>query len=116
MHLSAAGRGSPGEDRQHGEDNHRPPADDHDTTFPSVSVRVITVLLNDAWTWAIPWWMMRFSPRFLNVFFAGRFPVDSGFCPAASVGSVLAMNYTVFFLATAPRRGPFRVRAFVFVR
>ena len=74
------------------------------------------MLLNDAWMWAIPWWTMRFSPRFLNVFFAGFFPEDSGLAPAPSVGSVLAMDYTVFFLATAPRRGPFRVRAFVFVR
>ena len=28
------------------------PALDHDTTLPSVSVMVISVLLNDAWMWA----------------------------------------------------------------
>src|SRR5437016_12887980 len=42
-----------------------PPALDHATTLPSVSVIVTTVLLNEAWTCARPWWTIRFSPRFL---------------------------------------------------
>ena len=45
-----------------------PPALDQATTLPSVSVIVTVVLLNDAWMCARPWWTMRFSPRFLNVF------------------------------------------------
>src|SRR4029077_5369881 len=49
-----------------------PPALDQATTLPSVSVIVTVVLLNDAWICASPWWTMRFSPRFLNVFL--RFP------------------------------------------
>src|SRR4029079_1306020 len=54
-----------------------PPALDQATTFPSVSVIVTVVLLNDAWMCARPWWTMRFSPRFLNVFF--RLPAGSFF-------------------------------------
>ena len=46
-----------------------PPALDHATTLPSGSVIVTIVLLNDAWMCAKPWCTMRFSPRFLNVFF-----------------------------------------------
>ena len=67
----------------------------------------MSVLLNDAWMCAKPWCTTRFSPRFLNVFFLGV---------ASLAPSVLAMGYTVFFLATAPLRGPLRVRAFVLVR
>src|SRR5947208_175373 len=69
-----------------------PPALDHATTFPSVSVIVTTVLLNDAWMCARPWWTMRFSPRFLKVFL--RFGVPSlpfsGVAPSAA-GSLFAM-------------------------
>src|SRR6187397_3034239 len=54
-----------------------PPALDQATTLPSVSVIVTVVLLNDAWMCASPWWMTRFSPRFLNVFF--RFPAAPSF-------------------------------------
>src|SRR5512145_936209 len=45
------------------------PALDHDTTAPSASVIVISVLLKDACTWTKPWCTTRFSPRFLNDFF-----------------------------------------------
>src|ERR687897_2858316 len=45
------------------------PALDHDTTAPSASVMVISVLLNEACTCTKPWCTMRFSPRFLNAFF-----------------------------------------------
>src|SRR5688572_23570502 len=89
------------------------PALDHDTTAPSASVIVISVLLKDAWMCTKPWCTTRFSPRFLNVFF---FFVGLSGVPGAAFGSVLAMGYTVFFLATAPLRGPLRVRELVRVR
>ena len=61
-----------------------PPALDQATTLPSVSVIVTTVLLNDAWMCANPWWTMRFSPRFLNVFFRLPAPLFfSGVAPSA---------------------------------
>src|SRR6266849_5514025 len=73
-----------------------PPALDQATTLPSVSVIVTTVLLNDAWMCASPWWTMRFSPRFLKVFL--RFPAApsffsfSGVAPSgAAAASVLAI-------------------------
>src|SRR5687768_1112782 len=87
------------------------PALDQATTFPSASVIVTSVLLNDAWMCTKPWCTTRFSPRFLKVFF---FLLGALSPPAAA--SVFAMGYTVFFLATAPLRGPFRVRALVRVR
>src|SRR5688572_23666569 len=101
------------------------PALDHDTTLPSVSVIVISVLLNDAWMWAKPWCTTRFSPRFLNAFLGlpGLPPLPlalpvSGAAPSAA--SVLAIRYSafysVFFRATAPLRGPLRVRELVRVR
>src|SRR5437868_9644589 len=70
-----------------------PPALDHATTLPSVSVIVTVVLLNEAWMCASPWWTIFFSPRFLNVFL--RFPAApsflSGVAPSAAA-SVLAIN------------------------
>ena len=54
-----------------------PPALDHATTLPSVSVMVTVVLLNEAWMCARPWCTTRFSPRFLNVFL--RLPAPSFF-------------------------------------
>ena len=73
------------------------PLDDHATTFPCMSLIVISVLLNVAVTCAIP------SGMFLRTrFFVFR--------------SLAAMEpYLPFFLVTV-RRGPFRVRAFVCVR
>src|SRR5689334_6420322 len=65
-----------------------PPALDHATTLPSVSVMVTVVLLNDAWMCASPWWTMRFSPRFLNVFL--RFPAPSFFSGVAPSGLAAA--------------------------
>src|SRR5512139_335794 len=41
------------------------PALDHDTTAPSASVMVTSVLLNEAWMCTNPWCTIRFSPRFL---------------------------------------------------
>src|SRR4029077_9181767 len=70
-----------------------PPALDHATTLPSVSVIVTVVLLNEAWMCASPWWTMRFSPRFLNVFF--RLPPApsffSGVAPSGA-GSAFAIS------------------------
>ena len=94
-----------------------PPALDQARTRPSGSAIVMMVLLNDAWMCATPWRTTRFSPRFLNVLRRLRF---AGAATPASAASVLAMiprfDYDVFFFATAPFRGPFLVRAFVFVR
>src|SRR6185436_2616503 len=93
---------------------------DHATTAPSGSVIVMIVLLKEAWMCAYPWCTIRFSPRFLNAFFlaglpAPFLPVPSGGADA-SIGSFLAIIYIVFFFATAPLRGPLRVRALVLVR
>src|SRR4051812_280501 len=83
-----------------------PPALDHATTFPSGSVMVTVVLLNDAWIWARPWWMMRFSPRFLNVFFfAGRpafFPPSAVGVAEASTASFFAMLCLLFLVLAGP--------------
>src|SRR5438128_1595775 len=85
-----------------------PPALDHATTLPSVSVMVTTVLLNDAWMWASPWWTMRFSPRFLKVFF--RFPAPSFFSGVAPSGvaaaSLFAITLTVFLIPIPESRIP----------
>src|SRR4051794_707410 len=89
-----------------------PPALDHATTFPSGSVMVTVVLLNDAWIWARPWWMMRFSPRFLNVFFfAGRpafFPPSAVGVAEASTASFFAMLCLLFLVLAGshPRSRP----------
>src|SRR6266550_3485376 len=70
-----------------------PPALDHATTFPSVSVIVTTVLLNDAPMCARPWWTTRFSPRFLNVFFLRPALPSffSGVAPSGDVASLFAI-------------------------
>src|SRR5262245_694355 len=68
-----------------------PPALDHAITFPSVSVIVMCVLLNEAWMCTRPWWTTRFSPRFLNVFFfLPASPFFSGTAPGAAA-SLLAI-------------------------
>src|SRR5581483_91933 len=71
--------------------NPMPPALDHATTLPSVSVIVTIVLLNEAWMCASPWCTTRFSPRFLNVFL--RLPAGPSFFSGApsGAGSVFAM-------------------------
>src|SRR5262245_61379639 len=73
-----------------------PPALDHATTAPSGSVIVTMVLLKEAWMCAYPWCTIRFSPRFLNVFFlagrpAGFFPPSAG-AAVGSTGSFLAIT------------------------
>src|SRR5437870_12287129 len=115
------------------------PADDQHTARPSVSVMVTWVLLNVAWMCATPCGTTRRSRFFLNSFlrfagFAGA-PVSGAApcCSFATCRSVSCLNCaaaqfgcrgqnhpffptTFFFAATAPRRGPFRVRALVCVR
>ena len=66
-----------------------PPALDHATTLPSVSVIVTVVLLNDAWMCASPWWTTRFSPRFLKVFL--RLPAAFFLLGGAVAASVFAI-------------------------
>src|SRR6187402_1038249 len=63
------------------------PALDHDTTAPSASVIVISVLLNEACTCTNPWCTTRFSPRFLKLFF---FRVGAFSVPGAAVASAFA--------------------------
>src|SRR5436189_3428025 len=70
-----------------------PPALDHATTLPSVSVMVTVVLLNDAWMCASPWWTTRFSPRFLNVFL--RLPAPSFFSGVAPSGVDAASAFAI---------------------
>ena len=89
-----------------------PPALDQDNVAPSASVIVMIVLLKEAWICATACGTTRFSPRFLKTFF--RFFGRPAFCEPEL--SDLAIVYVFFFLATAPRFGPFRVRAFVLVR
>ena len=98
-----------------------PPALDQASTLPSASAIVMMVLLNDAWMCTTPWRTTRFSPRFLKVLPVFRRLRFAGADPVAPAASLLAINilfpgYFVFFFATAPLRGPFLVRAFVFVR
>src|SRR6266498_2912765 len=101
------------------------PALAHETTFPILSVRVTMVLLNVAWTWAIPTrtsLRSRLRPPFLGV--AGA--LDSSFSSASSamrgapyffVGAAAAGEAaTGFFLTMTPLLLPLRVRAFVCVR
>src|SRR5262245_1082668 len=82
-----------------------PPALDHATTLPSVSVIVTVVLLNDAWMCASPWWTMRFSPRFLKVFL--RFPATPSFFSGVAPSGVAASAFAI----TEPRRLQWAVRS-----
>src|SRR5205809_1078116 len=98
------------------------PALAHETTLPILSVRVTMVLLNVAWTWAIPTrtsLRSRLRPPFLGA--AGA--LDSSFSAASSamrgapyflVGAAAAGEAaTGFFLTMTPLLLPLRVRAFV---
>jgi len=86
------------------------PAEDQARTLPSGSDTVMIVLLKDAWMWATPCGTSRrsfFRAPFLSFFAA----------PALAMIVVLPYFLVSFFLvATVARRGPLRVRAFVFVR
>ena len=84
-----------------------PPDDAHDSALPCRSVIVMIVLLNEAWTCAIP------SDTFLRTFLRTRLPAEAEGC--------LAMfsrfgRSVYFFSATPALRGPLRVRALVRVR
>src|SRR5215471_6486863 len=82
---------------------------DQDSTFPTGSVMVMMVLLNEACTWTRPMGTDFFS-FFLNVFF---FPVFAG---AFAMFNPYVFAVAFFLFATVPRRGPLRVRALVCVR
>src|SRR5439155_26289248 len=92
------------------------PALAHATTPPILSVRVTTVLLKVAWTWAMPVRTSRRSFRLdpdFRGFSAGFSALGSAIDQAFPVGDFLL---AVFFRMPTPRRGPFRVRALVWVR
>src|SRR3954447_17509715 len=83
------------------------PALDQEMVLPSWSEMVTIVLLNVACTCTTPVWTTRFS-FFLKLFFL---PALTG---AFAIRYVLPVAF--FLFATVPRRGPFRVRALVWVR
>ncbi len=93
------------------------PAEDQARTLPCWSVIETIVLLKDACTVASACGMFFLS--FLGPFFL---PFAAGLAVAeASVGVAIVFLFPYFFVAfflpaTAPLRGPFRVRAFVCVR
>jgi hypothetical protein len=101
------------------------PAEDQHTARPSGAVMVTIVLLNVAWMQAKPCGTVLRSRFFLNSFlrFVGL-PVAGAAVPScgslATRSSLCHSSYlramTFFFAATAPLRGPFRVRALVCVR
>src|SRR4030095_11613592 len=86
------------------------PADDQERTLPSGSEIDTLALLKVAWMWATPWGTTRFSLRLA--------PLRSFLPSALAIFQSLDSYFLVaFFLpATAPRRGPLRVRALVWVR
>src|SRR2546426_875286 len=96
------------------------PALDQETTLPIRSVRVTIVLLKVAWMCAMPVRTSRRS-RFLPPFLRGvgfcssAIPYAPAFFGAGAPGAAGAAAAGFFFTIT-PRRGPFRVRAFVCVR
>src|SRR5262245_55118431 len=100
------------------------PALDQATTLPVLSVRVTMVLLNVDWMWATPVRTSRRS-RLLPPFLRGAglaccsaidyAPVFLAAADAAAAGAAGAAA-AGFFLTMTPLRGPFRVRALVWVR
>src|SRR5579872_3214036 len=103
------------------------PAEDQQMARPSGAVMVTMVLLKVAWTQARPCGTTRRSRFFLNSFLRREgFPAAAPDAAAPSCGSLAKafplsrLTYlraiTFFLAATAPLRGPFRVRALVCVR
>src|ERR1700730_3810248 len=103
------------------------PAEDQQTARPSGAVMVTIVLLKVAWIQARPCGTTRRSRFFLNSFLRrAAFPAAAvaapscccaslaNACPLSRLGYLRAMTF--FLAATAPLRGPFRVRALVCVR
>src|SRR5215207_5179162 len=78
------------------------PADPHARVLPRMSVMVTSRLLKVAAMWAMP----SDSPPFLDRLALGTF---------AGAGAVIYF-FVTFFLPAMARRGPFLVRAFVWVR
>ena len=87
------------------------PADDQERRLPSGSAIETIVLLKVAWMCATPWGTLRFSfflPPFLSFFYA--------FAIACLLAPSPYFLVAFFLPATAPRRGPLRVRELVWVR
>lgn len=87
--------------------NPKEPELDHDNTLPIGSVNVMIVLLNVACTCTNPTGTF-FLSFFLNAFFFAFF--------AGAFAMFYVLPVAFFLLATVPRRGPLRVREFVWVR
>ena len=83
------------------------PADDHEIVLPCASVIVIIVLLNVAFTWAVPD-VMFLRSRLRSRGAAAAVLAMYSFPP---VGVRVVVRY--FFLPAIGRAGPLRVRAFV---
>src|ERR1700691_999408 len=111
------------------------PADDQLTARPSGSVSVMMVLLNVAWRQTTPCGTTRFSRFLRNSFLRLDGFADAGAADASTRSFAISfalsrsqntdvsqrlrayLRAAVFFLAaTAPLRGPLRVRALVWVR
>src|SRR5689334_5388430 len=82
------------------------PAEPHARALPFRSVMVINRLLNVAEMWAMPSDSTTFLPRFGPAALAGA---------GLGVGAVIYF-FVTFFLPAMARRGPFLVRALVWVR
>src|SRR5215211_6485156 len=87
------------------------PADPHARVFPFMSVIVMSRLLNVAAMWATPSDSTTFLLRLALDDFVGA----DGVVGAVGAGSVIYF-FVTFFLPAMARRGPFLVRAFVWVR
>jgi hypothetical protein len=81
------------------------PALAHTTVLPLMSVMVTMVLLNEAWTWAMPLWTIRLS------FFLPFFTLMKDSYNDYAVGAGRAAGVG---LLPTPARRPVRVRALVF--
>src|SRR5579864_2780525 len=109
------------------------PEDDQERAWPAGSVIIIIVLLNVAEMHTTPCGTTRFSRFFLNSFLRLADLVAAAAAPVCSCGSfatfhpvrfpgespgrlLIYFRVAIFFAATAPLRGPLRVRALVCVR
>jgi len=91
------------------------PADPHASVLPRMSVIVMSRLLNVAEMWAIPSVSTTFLARLAALgAFAGAAGTDAA-GTGAGAGAVIYF-FVTFFLPAIARRGPFLVRALVWVR
>src|SRR5688572_26918446 len=88
------------------------PADPHASALPRMSVMVMSRLLNVAEMWAMPSDSTTFLPRLAPA------ALGAGAAAGGAGGFVGAVIYflVTFFLPAMARRGPFLVRALVWVR